>query len=84
MIKTYREKKTVEGLFWDGENKQELVDFIGGEQNVYWKLFTNKPAIPDIKNYTGKEITVPFYIIKKGDCFYGYDKSEFENIYEEI
>ena len=86
MIKSYREKKTVEVLIWNGEDKNEFIDFVDGEQNVYWKLFTNKPPIPEIvnKSYTGKEITTPFYIVKKDDCYFGYDKNEFESLYEEI
>ena len=89
MIGTYREKKTVEAIRWDGENKQELEDFVGKE-NIEWTFYTNKYPEPDIKGAYGDDIELGCYIIMEmrpmvtKPVFRIYNKNNFEVEYERV
>lgn len=93
MIATYRKKETFEILKWDGENKDELEDFVGKE-NVEWKFYTNHYAVPCIKNSNSDIIEVdeiPYYIVEdelpfrtNDRHFTVYNKIEFNKIFEKI
>lgn len=87
MIATYRKKETFEALRWDGEDKDELEEFVGLE-NLEWKLYTNHPSIPCIKNSNSDIIEVdvlPYFIVKESDeKFTVYGKQDFDNLFERI
>lgn len=91
MIASYRKKETFEVLKWDGENKDELEDFVGLE-NLEWKFYTNHPPIPCIKNSNSDIIEVdmlPYFIVYEDIPMYGakftvYDKQSFENSFEKV
>lgn len=91
MINTFRSRKTIEALKWDGENLTELEEFVGKE-NVEWKFYTNHKPVPCIKDSNTDIIEVdvlPYYITYEDIPMYGakftvYTKQEFEREYEKI
>lgn len=58
MIGNYRKKDTIELCQWDGENKEEISDFVGKE-NIEFIMRTNSPYTPVIKT---KSIEIPMEI----------------------
>lgn len=95
MIGTFRSKKTIEAIKWDGENKQEFEDFFGKE-NITWTLFSNDFPIPEIrnafrKNTASQEIELGDYIVENEmrpmvleRTYTIYSKNEFESEFERI
>lgn len=89
MIGNYRSKKEIEALRWDGENKQELEDFVGKE-NIEWTFYSNDYPVPDIKGAYGDDIGFGCYIVIEErsmvakPAFRIYSKNNFEAEYEKV
>lgn len=63
MINSYRSRETVEALLWNGENQEELKEFVG-EDNVDFIFYTNRYPTPTILiNGERYEVDLGMYIV---------------------
>ncbi len=88
MINTYRSREMTEAVQWNGENKEELREFVKDDKNIKIDFIfsSNKAAVPIITYPNGIEnkIYLGDYVMLENGMVKNLSRTLFEKKFEKI